>query len=57
MQKFLISMALSVLFAVLQEKNVPEEYRAALAKLFNTIQTRAKTDNKLAQMITPKPNS
>jgi hypothetical protein len=57
MKNFLISMAFSVLFELLKEKNVPEEYRAALAKLALQVMSRAKSDPKLAQLVQPKANS
>lgn len=57
MKNFLISMAFSVLFELLKEKAVPEEYVAALAKLYITIQNRARSNNKLAQAVNPKPNA
>lgn len=57
MKNFLISMAFSVLFELLKEKNVPEEYLAAFAKAYLQIQSRAKTNSKLNQLISPKPNA
>lgn len=54
MRSFLVSMAFSVLFELLKDKNVAVEYRDALAKLYAQILKRSETDKLLDHAISEK---
>lgn len=51
MKKLLIAMAFATLEELLEERNVPVEYREAVAKLFQTILKRSNVDTLLAKEI------
>jgi hypothetical protein len=55
--EFWIDFAFSILFRALKDKKQIEKFRTALAKVHRTIEVAAESDNKLEQLIHPRPNA